>query len=71
MQLGQDAGGLENNPRAIVIIVFVILAGLLLNWFQRKWMKGMSFRNRVFFIGIGALILGGVFYGFVYNVNAA
>lgn len=71
MLLGQDDGSLQNNPDAVVIIVFVILAGLLLNWFQRKWMSGMSRRNRLFFIGVGALVLGGVFYGFVYDVNAA
>lgn len=69
--LSQDDGGLRNDPNAFVIIMFVILAGLLLNWFQRKWMKGMSRRNRIFFIGVGALVLGGVFYGFVYDVNGA
>jgi len=69
--LGQDAGSLENNPNALVIIVFVILAGLLLSWFQRRWISGMSLRNRLFFIGVGALVLGGVFYGFVYDVNGA
>ena len=70
MPLGQDEGGLQNNPDAFVIIVFVILAGLLLNWFQRKWMASMSRRNRIFFVGVGALVLGGVFYGFAYDVNA-
>ncbi|MFG1925554.1 hypothetical protein [Cryptosporangium sp. NPDC048952] len=71
MLLGQDDGSLQNNPRAIVIIVFVILAGLLLNWFQRRWLKSMSLRNRFFFIGVGALVLGGVFYGLVYNGSNA
>ncbi|GAA3387561.1 hypothetical protein [Cryptosporangium minutisporangium] len=69
--LGQEDGTLRDNPNAFIIIVFVILAGLLLNWAQRKWMPGMSFRNRIFVIGVGALLLGGFFYGYVYDVNAA
>ncbi|MFI5953374.1 hypothetical protein [Cryptosporangium sp. NPDC051539] len=70
MYLGEDGSTLRDNPDAFVIIIFVILAGLLLNWAQRKWMPKMSRRNRMFFLGVGALILGGVFYGYVYNVNA-
>ncbi|TQS44471.1 hypothetical protein [Cryptosporangium phraense] len=70
MDLGEADGTLRDNPNAFVIIIFVILAGLLLNWAQRKWMSKMSRRNRIFFIGVGALILGGVFYGYVYDVNA-
>lgn len=68
--LAQDDSGLQSNPDALVIIVFVILAGLLLNWAQRKWMPGMSWITRLFVIGGGALVLGGVFYGYLYNVNA-
>jgi len=68
--LSEDAGALRDNPDAFVIIIFVLLAGLLLNWAQRRWMPGMSLRNRIFVIGVGALILGGFIYGYVYDVNA-
>jgi predicted membrane channel-forming protein YqfA (hemolysin III family) len=64
---GSSGDGLQNNPDALVIIIFVILAGLLLNWLQRKYLKSMSLKTRVFFIGIGALVVGGLFYGFFYN----
>jgi hypothetical protein len=65
--LAEADGSLQDNPNAFVIIVFVILAGLLLNWAQRKWMPGMSRTTRLFVIGGGALVLGGVFYGYIYG----
>ena len=57
----QDDGG------TLIVIIAVICAGLLLNWAQRKWMPKMSRTTRIFFIGVGALVLGGVFYGYFYN----
>ncbi|WP_073260519.1 hypothetical protein [Cryptosporangium aurantiacum] len=71
MLLGQEDGTLRDNPDTMIIVVFVILAGLLLNWAQRKWMPGMSRRNRIFVIGVGALVLGGFFYGYLFDVAAA
>jgi hypothetical protein len=67
VQYAAQDDSLQNNPDALVIIIAVICAGLLLNWAQRKWMPKMSITTRLFVIGGGALVLGGLFYGYFYN----
>jgi hypothetical protein len=66
LDAAQDTS-LRDNPNALVVIVAVIIAGLVLNWFQRKYLKKMAGVKRIYFIGVGALVLGGVFYAMVYN----
>jgi hypothetical protein len=57
----------QNDGGTLVVIIAVICAGLLLARALRKGMPKMSRITRIFVIGVGALILGGMFYGYFYN----
>jgi hypothetical protein len=55
------------SDNTFMLVVAVLVAAALLLWVQGRWLKKMSLVARLLFVGIGAFVLGGVFYGTVYG----
>ena len=64
-QLATESPEPENN--ALPLIILVVLAGALVFWVLRRFMPSMPLTRRVLWIAVGAVVLGGFFYGFVYS----